>query len=101
MHDYDTLSEAVNDLENRGFTYSFDLKSDCIECKELDTDYKPDLFEVVEVYRFEGMSSAGDSSVVYAVETSDGNKGLIIDAYGAYSEALTPEMLQRLRIRRN
>ncbi len=101
MHDYDTLSEAVGDLEKRGFTYSFDLKSDCIECKALETDYKPDLFEVVEIYRFEGMSSAGDSSVVYAVETSDGNKGLIIDAYGAYAEALTPEMIQRLRVRRN
>ncbi|PHO00465.1 phosphoribosylpyrophosphate synthetase, partial [Rhodobacteraceae bacterium 4F10] len=58
----------------------------------------PDTFEVVEVYRFEGMSSAGDNSVVYAIQTKTGVKGVLVDAYGVYANSLSPEMIQKLKI---
>jgi formylmethanofuran:tetrahydromethanopterin formyltransferase len=57
----------------------------------------PEEFKVVEQYRFEGMSSTDDNSILLAIETSDGRKGVIVDAYGTYSDSLTPDMLERLR----
>lgn len=100
MYTYDTLSEAILDLESRGYTYDFNLAENCIECKALDKRVEPEHFNIVEVYRFEGMSSTDDESVVYAIETSDGLKGTLADAYGTYADSLTKEMSEKLRIKR-
>lgn len=97
MYDYDTLSEAVNDLVRRGFKLTFEPKSNQLNCSDGST-HSPDHFNVVEIYRFEGMSSAGDSSIVYGIETNDGRKGTLIDSYGAYAEKLTPEMAKKMTI---
>ncbi|MEM9720183.1 MAG: hypothetical protein AAGA10_13075 [Bacteroidota bacterium] len=43
------------------------------------------------------MSSLDDSSVLYVIETEGGNKRTLVDAYGPYSESISPEMAQKLR----
>lgn len=98
--DYQTLSEAVNDLTARGYTQSFEALSKCFKCND-GSIHPPEKIKVVEVYRFEGMSSAGDSSVVYALETNDGRKGTLVDSYGVYAENLSPEMMQKMQIVRS
>ena len=100
MYNYDTLSEAITDLDSRGYEHDFNLAGDCIECKSLDITVGPEYFDIVEVYRFEGMSSTDDESVVYAIETSDGLKGTLADAYGTYADSLTSEMSAKLRLKR-
>lgn len=100
MYSYDTLSEAIRDLERRGYTHDFNLAENCIECKAIHTKVEPEFFEIVEVYRFEGMTSTDDESVVYAIETSDGLKGTLADAYGTYADSLTRKMSEKLRLRR-
>ncbi|WP_242929592.1 phosphoribosylpyrophosphate synthetase [Pontibacter vulgaris] len=95
---YDTLSEALNGLKKRGYTEDFNLKGDCIECPNLKLELKPEEFKVDEVHRFEGMSYPGDNSVVYALSSKDQNvKGVLVDAYGDYADAITPELAQKLR----
>jgi hypothetical protein len=98
MHTYDTLSQALNDLQARGFTYDFNLLENNLECKAKQSLYNPQQFNVVEVYRFEGMTNPDDSSVVYAIETEDGLKGALVDAYGAYADSLSPELIAKLNI---
>ncbi len=100
MHTYDTLSEALNDLLKRGFTYDFNLNETSVECKALNQKFTPEVFEIVEMYRFEGMSSVEDNSVVYAIETNTNVKGVLVDAYGVYADSLSPEMIQKLRFKR-
>tara|TARA_R110002126_G_scaffold17175_7_gene67520 strand:+ start:2462 stop:2581 length:120 start_codon:yes stop_codon:yes gene_type:complete len=39
---------------------------------------------VIKFYRFEGMSDLDDNMVLNVIETSAGDKGLLVDAYGAY-----------------
>lgn len=99
MRAYDTLTEAINDLKQRGFTEDFNLKPHCLECKPLSMQYPPDDFTVEEFYRFEGMTNPDDSSVLFAIKSKDGVKGTLVDAYGVYAENLTPEMSTRLRLR--
>lgn len=36
-------------------------------------------------YRFEGISDPDDMSVVYAIESGDGTRGIIGDAFGVYA----------------
>lgn len=95
MKTYDNLVEALNDLKARGYAIDFNLKADCIECSKTGP-LKADQFEITEVYRFEGMTNPGDSSVLYVIEGQDGRKGTLVDAYGVYAEALSDELVQKL-----
>jgi len=90
MYNYDTLSEALNDLAKRGYTLDFNLKS--VQIK-----FNSKSFNVVEFYRFEGMSSTDDESVLYVIETKDGMKGTLVDAYGTYADSVSVEMIQKLK----
>jgi hypothetical protein len=97
MKDYNTLVEALQDLNARGYSDDFELQTSCIHCKTKKLSLKPDEFEIVEVYRFEGMSDPDDNAVVYALEAADGTKGVIVDAYGTYAQNLDFELAEKLR----
>ncbi|MCX6213283.1 phosphoribosylpyrophosphate synthetase [Spirosoma sp.] len=97
MHAYDTLTEALEGLRKQGFTQDYNLKSDHLHCQPDNIELRPADFDVVDVYRFEGPTDPGDEMVLYAIEAKNGNKGTLVDAYGAYAEAITPEMAEKLR----
>lgn len=97
MYTYDSLSEAMADLKRRGYTEDFSLTPDCLECSTKELRLHPENFEVDEFYRFEGDSNPDDNSVIYAI-SSVTLKGILVDAYGMYSENITPAMAAKLRV---
>ena len=97
MNNYDTLSEAVQDLQRRGYTYDFNLRPHCLECASLKLELDPEDFEVDEIHRFEGMSSTDDNSILYSISSKNGIKGTLVDAYGVYAENISEEMRKKLR----
>ena len=98
MKYYLTLWEAMMALKARGYAEDFNLHHDWIECPQLDIKLKPEEFHIDEVHRYEGMTSPDDSSVLYAISSTRGIKGLLVDAYGAYSESISREMINKLTI---
>ena len=98
MKSFDTLSEAIFALKNQGYTNDFNLHPEWIECPPLKLRLEPAEFHVDQVHRFEGMSSTDDSSILFAVSSSNGLKGLLVDAYGLYADSLSPIMIQKLTI---
>jgi len=99
MPAYDTLLDALNDLKQRGYTIDFNLAFDHVKCDETGVCLVPSQFEITEYYRFEGISDPDDSSVIFAIESKDGTmKGVMVSGYGMYSEALSEEMLQKLKV---
>ena len=98
MARYETLVEALNDLRARGYTYNFNLRSDCIHCAENDVVLDPRQFDIREVHRFEGMSNPDDSAVVYAIESVGGLKGVLVNAYGVYADPLSDALVAKLAI---
>src|SRR6478736_1665879 len=101
MQTFDTLSEAIQDLKTRGYYNDFNLHPEWIECSPMNLKFKPTEFHVDEVYRFEGITNPDDSSILFAIQSSNGVKGVLVDAYGAYSESLSQEMVQALKIDQN
>ena len=97
MRNYDTLSEAINDLQIRGYTYDFNLAPDCIKCASLELEMYPEEFEVDELHRFEGMSSTDDNSILYAISSKNGVKGTLVDAYGVCAENISEAMRKKMR----
>lgn len=98
MKTFDTLSEAIQDLKVRGYHNDFNLHPEWIECPPMRVKFKADEFHVDEVYRFEGATDPDDSTVLFAIRSSSGVKGILLDAYGAYADSLSPEMVRALTI---
>lgn len=98
MYTYDTVSAAVNGLKQRGFILDFNLKENCIVCNEKKFD--PEDFEIVEVYRFEGDSDPADEAVVYAIESKNGLKGVLVSGFGPSADSMSSEMARKLNMHR-
>jgi hypothetical protein len=59
-------------------------------------------FKVDKYYRFEGASNPSDAAILYAISSTDKKvKGLLVNAYGIYSEPVTDEMIRKLGFRQN
>ena len=94
---YDTMIAAIQGLQSRGYTIDFNLAFDQLKSASENIYLKPEDFEIVESYRFEGDSNPADEDVVYAIESKDGKtKGILTSAYGMYAETINNSMLQKL-----
>ena len=96
MYTYDTVTEAIKGLKDRGFTVDFNLLENCLVCN--DTRFDVNDFEIVELYRFEGDSDPSDEAVVYAIQSVNGMKGVLVNGYGISADALSSEMAKKLNI---
>jgi hypothetical protein len=98
MFTYDTVSQAVNGLKQRGYVIDFNLESDRIICHETPLSLTAAEFEITEVYRFEGNSDPADEAVVYAIESKHGHKGVLVNGFGISSDTVGEEMIKKLRV---
>lgn len=97
--DFDTMVEALNDLNKRGYTGNLKLRTDYLEESEKNLVLYPQNFKVVECYRFEGMTDPADNSVIYAIESNTGDfKGVLVNAYGVYTDDASSELIKKLDI---
>ena len=96
---YDTVTEAVNGLRSRGFTVDFNLMENCLVCNDAKFDIND--FEIVEFHRFEGDSDPSDEAVVYAIESNNGMKGVLVNGYGISADAMGDDMAKKLKIHKS
>lgn len=96
-HEYDNLVEALKHLSDEGYKSNFNLRADYLEDTTLQLKLYPDDFEVKRIYRFEGPSDPADNSIVYAIESHNGDiKGVLVNAYGAYSDTASAAIIAKL-----
>lgn len=101
MKNYETLSEAVNDLMLRGYTSNFNLKENWIEYTGNKINLMPDEFEIDEVHRFEGDTDPGDENILFAISSAKHNiKGLLVNAFGTYSDSFSAELISKLNMKK-
>ena len=99
MQQYSNLVEAINGLKKQGYTEDFNLQQHCIECRDGQYKLFHNEFEIDKYYRFDVSSDAADQSIIYAISSEKhALKGILINAYGIYSEPITDEMLYKLKI---
>ena len=93
-----TLVEILQKLRKQGYTCDFLINSGKIHCKDTKEIFKADELVIDKVYRFEGESNPDDMSVLYAITSSDGTKGIIVDAYGTYEDEDLGEFMKKVRM---
>lgn len=96
---FETVTEAVNDLQERGYTTNFSLwpETECMVCRETSLSLSPGEFEIDELYRFEGMTDPGDEMIVMAISSKEHQvKGIVVNAFGMYADTLKAKITQKL-----
>ena len=97
MKNYETMVDALNDLNKRGYTANLSLEGNTIDDKSADIHMGPDDFEIDEFYRFEGPSNPSDMSILYAISSSKYNlKGALVNAYGTYADDSSSALAAKL-----
>lgn len=98
MEAYDTMVEAIASLRKQGYTEDFNLERNCLACRAGQFKVFHDEFEIDKFFRFEGASNPDDQSILYAISSHKHDvKGILVNAYGIYSDEITDEMLKKLK----
>jgi len=91
---YGTVTEALEQFRKQGFNIDFNLSGDVITHPT--GKLRAEEFEIVDVYRYEGNSDPGDEATVYAIQSKNGLKGVLVTGYGASSDSASDEILKKL-----
>jgi hypothetical protein len=83
----------MNIAANRGFNAQWMIEAKGLCVAGRDDYYKPQEITVHNFYRFEGVSNPDDMSILYLIETNDGTKGTLVDAYGPYADKQVSEFM--------
>src|SRR6186997_624918 len=94
--DMKTLATSVNKLVENGFRENFKVGEKGLFSEQQDCCYAPEEVHVKDFFRFEGASDPADNSILYAIETNDGTKGTLIDAYGSYNDPLIGKFIKQV-----
>lgn len=93
MYHYATVSKALDQLHEKGFTFDFNLH-------ETDIIQNPDDYEIVHIYRYEGESDPDDEATVYGIRSrKHGRKGVFVAGFSANSENDAARVLIDLSIK--
>lgn len=79
MRTYPTLNVAVFDLRRRGYRLSFFRIADLVVCGPAELSIPFEDLQIDERYTFPSAHNPEMISIVYAVSTSDGVRGLVLD----------------------
>lgn len=94
---YSTLAEASTELKNRGFNANLKVNENEKLVDSNGNQFNPTEVTLVEFHRFEGMSDPADSTIIYAVETESGEKGTVIDSFGADASEVTSDFMKQVK----
>ena len=101
MKEMDTVTEVINHLQKEGYVEDFNLQQNCLQCRDGHYSVFHNEFVIDKVYRFEGNTDPADEATVYAISCPKYDiKGVLVNGAGIYTDAMTDEMLESLKIRR-
>lgn len=92
MYHYATVSKALDELNEKGFTYDFNLH-------EEDIAKNPNKYEIKHIYRYEGETDPGDEAIVYGIQSSSGKKGVFVTGFSANSVSEAAQALIQISIK--
>ena len=94
--DMKTLASCINKLVLDGYEEDFKVTDEGLFAAHFNKVYQPEEIHIVNFFRFEGASDPADNSILYAIETSDGAKGTLTDAYGPYADEKVDTFIKKV-----
>jgi hypothetical protein len=94
--DMKTLASCLNKLVLDGYTEDFKVSERGLMSLQKERIFSPEEVRIANFYRFEGASDPADNSILYAIETTDGVKGTLTDAYGPYADSNVTKFIEQV-----
>lgn len=91
-----SLSSLTNKMVLNGYDDDFKITDNGLKSLKTEKIYQPEQINIINFFRFEGQSDPNDNTIMYVIETSDGLKGTIIDAYGPYADRKLAEFMNHV-----
>lgn len=93
-----SMSECLTYLNQKGYGEQFKVEDGKLVSLSDDKHYDVEDVTAFNFYRFEGITNPDDMEVLYAIETVDGKKGTLVDAYGVYADPDVDEFVKQMEI---
>lgn len=84
-HTRTTMSFKLQCLAKQGYDKDFQVNDEGLMCLNTGDVFQPGDIFIVEHDRFEGITNPEDMAILYVIETNNGLKGTVIDAFGIYA----------------
>ena len=84
--DLKSLQSCLEKMISEGYSDDFKATEDGLKSLRTDKIYQPEEVKINNFFRFEGPSAPEDMSILYVIETNDGVKGTLVDAFGTYAD---------------
>lgn len=91
-----TLSSCTKKLSDDGYITQFRAISKGLESLETHDVFSPEEVKIINFYRFEGESDPDNNAILYVIETHNGEKGTLTDAYGVYNDQKVSEFIKKV-----
>jgi len=82
-----TLTSCVNTVVKDGYTDNFKVTQEGLFSYTREKNYRLKKYVSSTFIALKGNRTRPDNAILYVIETNDGSKGTIIDAYGPSSDA--------------
>ena len=93
----DSIITGIERARESGFKTAFRYERNKLIDRETGKSYRVENCDFVGFERFEGMSDPSDSSILFLIKCSDGNKGFVAGAYGIYADTELFDFIQLLK----
>lgn len=91
-----TLITCISKAKSDGYTSDLEVTESGLHVKDSPHYFSSEQVAINDFYRFEGASDPSENSILYLVETNDGTKGILINAYGAYADPVLASFIEQV-----
>jgi len=91
-----SLALLTNKMVLDGYDDDFKITDKGLKSLKTEKIYQPEQINVINFFRFEGQSDPNDNTIMYVIETTDGLKGTLVDAYGPYADRKLSEFMNNV-----
>jgi hypothetical protein len=96
MQNAKSEKEYIDKYREEGYTANYITKDDLLENSETKKTYNPSEILIKKEFRFEGMSNPSDMSILYIIETKNGEKGTVLANYSPSSDTNMAEFFKNI-----
>jgi len=75
-------TDYIRRYQEIGYTDSYRMDGSYLVSMDSKKRYPPEDVNIIKEHRYEGMSNPSDMSILFILETSDGNKGTLLAGFG-------------------
>lgn len=90
-----TINSIIYDLQTEGFVHTFSIIQDEIGCSGPRKLYKPAEIKIIKQNSYHANPYSSFSAIIYALETYDGYKGVLINRSGIYADQAIEKFIQK------